>query len=100
MADEFLSIPEFAKRCGNLSPWTICSWLSKGILVRSKFGSRTMIRSTELSRIVKDGGKSRSPRQTQKSEKAARPPVPAAQPAKKTPFRRSTRQRSPDDPLR
>jgi hypothetical protein len=63
--DEYLSIPEFAKRCGGLSEWTICSWLSKKKLTRSKFGSRTMIHISELNRIVQVGGKSKSPRDAQ-----------------------------------
>jgi hypothetical protein len=62
---QYLSIPEFARRCGDLSPWTICSWLSKGKLTRSKFGSRTMIHVSELKRIVQVGGKSKGPRDAQ-----------------------------------
>ena len=59
--DRLLSIPEAAKFLGGLSPWTIHAWLSKGKLQRTKVGGRTMIRESELQKVIEDGGKSRAP---------------------------------------
>jgi hypothetical protein len=38
--------------------YTVHAWLSQGRLHRSKVGSRTMIRESELQRVIEDGGKS------------------------------------------
>lgn len=59
--DVLLSVAEAAKRLGGISKWTIHSWLSKGRLQRTKVGSRTMIRESELARVIDDGGKSAAP---------------------------------------
>lgn len=56
--DALLSIDEAARRLGGLSKYTIQAWLSSGKLRRTKVGSRTMIRESELERVVEDGGKS------------------------------------------
>jgi len=56
------SVKEAAQRLGGISPWTIHAWLSKGRLQRTKVGGRTMIRESELARIIQDGGKSAAPR--------------------------------------
>ena len=56
--DALLSIEEAAKKLGGLSKYTIHSWLSSGKLKRSKVGSRTMIRESEIERVIEDGGKS------------------------------------------
>ena len=53
-----LSVDEAARRLGGLSKYTIHAWLSSGKLRRSKVGSRTMIRESELERVIEDGGKS------------------------------------------
>jgi hypothetical protein len=37
--DRLYSVKESAKFLGNISPWTIHSWLSKGRLARVKVGS-------------------------------------------------------------
>jgi len=52
--DELMSVPEAAKRLGGISKWTVYAWLSQGRLQRTKVGSRTMIRQSELLRILKD----------------------------------------------
>lgn len=67
--DQLLSIQEAAKRLGGISKWTVHAWLSKGRLQRTKVGGRTMIRESELAKIIEDGGKSACPRR-----KPARPP--------------------------
>ena len=56
--DTLLSIEEAARRLGGLSKYTIHAWLSSGKLRRTKVGSRTMIRESELQRVIEDGGKS------------------------------------------
>ncbi|AXC10329.1 hypothetical protein ACPOL_0978 [Acidisarcina polymorpha] len=39
---------------GGLSIYTIHAWLSSGKLRRTKVGSRTMIRESELQRVIRD----------------------------------------------
>jgi len=56
--DELLSVEEAARRLGGLSKWTIHCWLSQGKLQRTKVGGRTMIRSSELEKVINEGGKS------------------------------------------
>lgn len=56
--DKLYSVVDAAKFLGGLSPWTIHSWLSKGILRRTKVGSRTFVRESELLKVIQDDGKS------------------------------------------
>ena len=56
--DSLRSVEEAARRLGGLSKYTIHAWLAKGKLRRTKVGSRTMIRESELLRVIEDGGKS------------------------------------------
>lgn len=56
--DALLSVNEAAKRLGGISKWTVHAWLSQGKLQRTKVGGRTMIRESELARVIQDGGKS------------------------------------------
>ena len=60
--ETLLSVTEAAKRLGGISKWTVHAWLSKGRLQRTKVGGRTMIRESELAKIIQDGGKSAAPR--------------------------------------
>jgi excisionase family DNA binding protein len=60
--DQLLSIEETARRLGGISKRTIHAWLSQGKLQRTKVGGRTMIRESELAKVIEDGGKSPSPR--------------------------------------
>jgi excisionase family DNA binding protein len=53
-----VSVEEAAKRLGGISKWTVHAWLSQGRLQRTKVGSRTMIRESELQKVIQDGGKS------------------------------------------
>lgn len=62
--DVLLSVTEAAKRLGGISKWTVHAWLSKGRLQRTKVGGRTMIRESELAKMIEDGGKSAAPRRT------------------------------------
>jgi excisionase family DNA binding protein len=59
--DELLSVVQAAKLL-NISRWTIHSWMSKGKLVRTKVGRRTMVRHSALMMMVEDGGKSPAPK--------------------------------------
>ena len=52
--DRLYSVKEAAERLGGVSVWTIHSWLSKKRLQRTKVGSRTMIRESELERFLAD----------------------------------------------
>jgi excisionase family DNA binding protein len=52
--DALLSVEEAARRLGGVSKWTIHAWLAKGKLRRTKVGSRTMIRESELQRVIHD----------------------------------------------
>jgi len=60
--DTLLSVEEAARKLGGLSKYTIHAWLSKGKLQRTKVGSRTMIRESELQRVIEDGAKSETKR--------------------------------------
>ena len=56
--DALLSIDEAARKLGGLSKYTIHAWLSSGKLQRTKVGSRTMIRESDLEKVIDVGGKS------------------------------------------
>lgn len=60
--ENLLSVEEAATKLGGISKWTIFSWLSQGKLQRTKVGSRTMIRESELNKVMQEGGKSPSPK--------------------------------------
>ncbi|SRR6266849_2830887 len=59
--DKLRSIESAAEFLGGISAWTVRAWLSQGKLSRVKIGSRTMVRESELQRVIRDGGKSRAP---------------------------------------
>jgi excisionase family DNA binding protein len=59
--EALLSVPEAARRLGGLSKWTVHTWLSQGRLQRTKVGGRTMIRESELAKVIQEGGKSPAP---------------------------------------
>lgn len=61
MIDALLSVEEAARQLGGVSKWTVHAWLSQGRLQRTKVGGRTMIRESELQKVIKDGGKSPAP---------------------------------------
>jgi len=60
--ENLISVEEAAKLLGGISKWTIHAWLSQGKLLRTKVGNRTMIRESELQKVIQDGGKSPAPR--------------------------------------
>lgn len=55
--ERMYSVPEAAEAL-RVSRWTISSWFSRGILTRTKCGSRTLVRESELLKLLSDGGKS------------------------------------------
>jgi excisionase family DNA binding protein len=60
--DKLYSVSEAARFLGGISKWTIHAWLSQGRMQRTKVGGRTMIRESELQKVIEEGGKSPSPR--------------------------------------
>ncbi len=63
--EPLFSVEEAARRLGGISKWTVHAWLSQGRLQRTKVGGRTMIRESDLQKVIEDGGKSPSPRRDQ-----------------------------------
>lgn len=59
--DQLFSVEQAAAKLGGISKWTVHAWLSQGKLQRTKVGSRTMIRESELAKVIEDGGKSAGP---------------------------------------
>jgi len=59
--DELISVEDAARRLGGISKWTVYRWLSQNKLRRTKVGSRTMIRESELQKVIEEGGKSPAP---------------------------------------
>jgi excisionase family DNA binding protein len=53
--DPLYSVPEACRLLGGISKWTLFAWLTKGRLQRTKVGGRTMIRRSELQRMIQDG---------------------------------------------
>ena len=53
--EQIVSVPKAAEVLGGISPWTVYSWLSKGILPRVKVGARTMVRVADLQRLISEG---------------------------------------------
>ena len=64
--EALLSVSEAARRLGGISKWTVHAWLSQGKLERTKVGGRTMIRESELQKVIADGGKSPAPKRREK----------------------------------
>jgi excisionase family DNA binding protein len=52
--EQLLSVEEAARVLGGISKWTLYTWLSQGRLRRTKVGRRTMIRESELSKVIED----------------------------------------------
>jgi excisionase family DNA binding protein len=52
--EKLYSVQAAAEKLGGLSKWTIYAYLSSGKLKRTKVGGRTMIRESELMRLIHD----------------------------------------------
>lgn len=57
MADEdrLFSVKAAASYLGGISALTVHAWLSEGRLRRTKIGSRTMVKRSELDRLIAEG---------------------------------------------
>ena len=64
--EDLVSVTEAARKLGGISKWTVYSWLTQGKLQRTKVGNRTMIRESELQKVIQDGGKSPAPTRREK----------------------------------
>ena len=53
--EQIVSVPKAAEMLGGISPWTVYSWLSRGVLPRVKIGARTMVRVADLQRLIAAG---------------------------------------------
>ena len=62
------SVKESAKFLGEISPWTVYAWLAHGKLKRTKVGGRTMIRESELLKVIEDDA---PPRKLRRAANAA-----------------------------
>jgi excisionase family DNA binding protein len=60
IVENLLSVKEAAKQLG-ISKYTVEAWLSKKKMQRTKVGRRTMIRESELEKVIVDGGQSPAP---------------------------------------
>ena len=68
--ENLLSVEEVAHRLGGLSKYTVHAWLSSGKLRRTKIGSRTMVRESELARLIAEGDDGKSPGRCRPAEQA------------------------------
>jgi excisionase family DNA binding protein len=57
--ENLYSIEEAANKL-RISKWTLACWLSSGRIERTKCGGRTLIRESQLEKLLQDGGKSPS----------------------------------------
>ncbi len=47
------SVKEAAKKLGGVSPFTIYSWMTRGLLERTRVGGRVMVRESSLLKLLK-----------------------------------------------
>jgi len=66
--EKLFSVEEAAHELGGLSKYTIHAWLSSGKLRRTKVGSRTMIRESDLQSFIEGC----NPRPDEKCENEAK----------------------------
>lgn len=66
--ENLMSVKEAAKSLGGISKWTVYAWLAQGKLKRTKVGGRTMIRESELLKVIEDGA---PPRKLRRAANAA-----------------------------
>jgi len=55
MEDKLFSIQGSADYLGGVSTWTVRAWLSQGKINRTKIGARTMVRQSELNKLIRRG---------------------------------------------
>jgi excisionase family DNA binding protein len=54
LMDNLMSVKEAAKYLGGISKWTVYAMLGKGKLKRTKVFGRTMVRESELLKVIQD----------------------------------------------
>jgi hypothetical protein len=91
--EEIVSVKEGARLLGGISHYTLHSWFSKGFLTRIKVGARTMVKVSELERILREGEGGISLRGA-RVNRAAAPAVKAAPPAGPEPAANGNRARA------
>lgn len=52
--DRLFAVQAACEYLGGISPWTLYAWLSQGRLRRTKVGGRTMVRESELVKLIHD----------------------------------------------
>jgi hypothetical protein len=71
LSSKLHSIDSAGQFLGGISPWTIRSWITKGILTRVKIGARTMVYEHELLKMVRPETRSEAAARNSKREIAA-----------------------------
>lgn len=69
--ERLLTVSEAARALGGISKYTVQAWLSSGKLQRTKVGSRTMIRESDLQAVIEVGAKSVRARRSEDNRVAA-----------------------------
>jgi excisionase family DNA binding protein len=64
--DRLFDAKAAAAYLGGLSVYTVHAWLSQGRLRRVKIGARTMVRKSELDRLIAEGDGAKGPQQGRK----------------------------------
>jgi excisionase family DNA binding protein len=61
--EELYSVKETARRLGGVTEWAVYAWFSQGKLRRTKVGSRSMVKKSDLEAFVAQCNETdRSPR--------------------------------------
>ena len=68
--DRLFDAKAAAAYLGGISVYTVHAWLSSGKLKRTKIGARTMIRRSELDRLIAEGDGAKGPQAGRKPEQA------------------------------
>jgi hypothetical protein len=50
--DKLYDVPSTAGEMGRVSPWAVWKWLQNGRLKRTKVGSRTMVRGSDIQAFI------------------------------------------------
>jgi len=58
------SVKEAAKKLGGVSRFTIYSWMSRGLLERTRVGGRVMVRESSLLKLLKGSERQSNSRRT------------------------------------
>ena len=78
--DRLFSVKAAAVYLGGVSAYTIAAWLSQGRLRRTKVGTRTMVRLSELERFIAAGDGQKGPGRPRQKQSQEQPQQPQEQP--------------------